>query len=258
MNAILKVRNGLSDSLAMTGRVLRYTTRSVDTIITVVAMPIMFMLLFVYVFGGAIHTGSTRYIDYIVPGILLMCTASGVAYTAFRLNNDITKGIFERFHSMPVAKSSILAGHVLTSLLFNAVSIALILLIACVLGFRSEAGLLAWLAIAGILLLCTLALTWIAVTFGLLARSAEGASVFSYVLLVLLFISSGFVPTDTMPHGLELFAENQPMTAIINAVRSLMFNRPIGDSALLAVAWCMGILILFFLAAMRTYRRRST
>lgn len=257
MSSMLRIRNSISDSIVMTGRVLRYTTRSVDTIITVVAMPTMLMLLFVYVFGGAIHTDSAKYIDYIVPGIILMCIASAVAYTAFRLNNDITKGIFERFHSMPVAKSSILAGHVLTSVVFNAISVVLILLFALVLGFRSEAGILGWLAISGILLLCTLALTWIAVMFGLLAKSAEGASVWSYVLLVLLFISSGFVPTDTMPHGLRLFAENQPMTPIIEAIRSLMLRQPAGRNVLTAVLWCVGLLIVSYLVAMRIYRRKS-
>lgn len=256
-NAISRIRNSLSDSVVMTGRVLRYTTRSIDTIITVVAMPIMFMLLFVYVFGGAIHTGSIRYVDYIVPGVILMCIASGVAYTAFRLNNDITKGIFGRFHSMPIAKSSILAGHVLTSVIFNAVSVALILAFALVIGFRPGAGIAAWLEIVGILLLCTLALTSIAVMFGLLAKNAEGASAWSYVLLVLLFISSGFVPTDTMPRGLQVFAENQPMTPIIEAVRALMLGHRAGRSALLAVLWCIGILIVSYLVAMRIYGRKS-
>jgi ABC-2 type transport system permease protein len=257
MNVLLKMRYSVGDSIVMTGRVLRYTTRSVDTIITVVAMPIMLMLLFVFVFGGAIHTGSTRYVDYIVPGIILMCIASGVAYTAFRLNNDITKGIFERFHSMPIAKSSILAGHVLTSVVFNVVSVMLILLFALLLGFRPDASIAGWLAIAGILLLCTLALTWIAVMFGLLAKSAEGASVFSYILLVLLFISSGFVPTDTMPKGLRLFAENQPMTPIIESLRSLMLHQPVGNSAVLAVTWSLGILAVCYLAAMLIYRRKT-
>lgn len=256
MNAMVKIRYTMSDSIAMTGRVLRHTTRSVDTIITVVGMPIMFMLLFVYVFGGAIHTGSVAYIDYIVPGIVLMCIASGVAYTAFRLNNDVTRGIFERFHSMPIARSSILAGHVLTSLAFNAISVALILLFALVLGFRSGATIVAWLAVTGILILCTLALTSIAVMFGLMAKSAEGASVWSYVLLVLLFMSSGFVPTDTMPHGLRLFAENQPMTPIIQSIRSLMLHHAVGDSALLAVLWCVAILAVSYPVAMRIYRRK--
>ncbi len=257
MSAFVKIRNTMGDSIVMTGRVLRYTTRSIDTIITVVGMPIMFMLLFVYVFGGAIRSGSVKYIDYIVPGIMLMTIASGVAYTAFRLNNDVMKGIFDRFNSMPIARSSILGGHVLTSVLFTAISVLIILVFALAIGFRPEAGALDWLAIAGILLLCTVALTWIAIMFGLLAKSPEGSGVWSYVLLALLFISSGFVPTDTMPHGLRLFAENQPMTPIIGSVRALMLHQPVGKSALSAVAWCVGILIVSSFAAMRIYRRKS-
>ena len=203
MKAMSAIRNSLGDSLLMSGRILRHSTRSLDTMITVVAMPMMMMLMFVYVFGGAIDTGAVEYIDYIVPGIILMCIASAVAYTAFRLNNDVTKGIVERFRSMPIAGSSILAGHVLSSLVFNAVSVLLILLFAFLLGLRTEVGIIGWLSIAGILLLCILALTWIAVLFGLLAKSAEGASVFSYLVLGLLFTSSSFVPTDTMPRGLQ-------------------------------------------------------
>jgi ABC-2 type transport system permease protein len=256
MNRISEMRNSLSDSIVMSGRVLRHMTRSIDTIITVVAMPSMMMLMFVYVFGGAIDTGAVQYIDFIVPGIILMCIASAVAYTAFRVNNDVTKGIFERFHSMPIARSSVLAGHVLSSLVFNTVSVLIILLLAFVLGFRTDAGIVGWLSISGVLLLFTLALTWIAVMFGLLARSSEGASVFSYLVLILLFISSSFVPTDTMPRALRIFAENQPMTPVIETLRSLMLHRPPGRDALVAVLWFVAILAVSYVAATRIYRLR--
>jgi ABC-2 type transport system permease protein len=212
--------------------------------------------MFVYVFGGAIDTGAVQYIDFIVPGIILMCIASAVAYTAFRVNNDVTKGIFERFHSMPIARSSVLAGHVLSSLVFNTVSVLIILLLAFVLGFRTDAGIVGWLSISGVLLLFTLALTWIAVMFGLLARSSEGASVFSYLVLILLFISSSFVPTDTMPRALRIFAENQPMTPVIETLRSLMLHRPPGRDALVAVLWFVAILAVSYVAATRIYRLR--
>lgn len=256
MKAMSAIRNSLGDSLLMSGRILRHSTRSLDTMITVVAMPMMMMLMFVYVFGGAIDTGAVEYIDYIVPGIILMCIASAVAYTAFRLNNDVTKGIVERFRSMPIAGSSILAGHVLSSLVFNAVSVLLILLLAFLLGLRTEVGIIRWLSIGGILLLCILALTWIAVLFGLLAKSAEGASVFSYLVLGLLFTSSSFVPTDTMPRGLRVFAENQPMTPIIETLRALMLRQPVGRTALAAVLWCVALLALSYFGAMRIYRLR--
>lgn len=257
MSIISKIKNDLSDTMVMSGRMLRHNFRSIDTIITVIAMPIMIMLMFVYVFGGSIDTGTVDYINYVVPGIILMCITSGVAYSAFRLNNDVTKGIVERFRSMPIAKSSILGGHVLTSVVFNAFSTVLILLFSLLIGFRSDAGISGWLLVTGILLLFTLAMTWIAVMFGLSANSAEGAGVFSYLLMFLLFISSGFAPTESMPRIVRLFAENQPMTPIIETVRSLLLNQSVGNNALIAVLWCVGILIASYIAAMQIYKRKT-
>lgn len=256
MRMISKINNNFSDTMVMSGRMLRHNFRSVDTIITVVAMPIMIMLMFVYVFGTSIDTGSVSYINYVVPGIILMCITSDVAYSAFRLNNDITKGIVERFRSMPIAKSSILGGHVLSSLLFNAFSTLIILLFALLIGFRSDAGIAGWLLVTGILLLFTLSMTWVAVMFGILANSAEGAGVFSYLLLGLLFISSGFAPTETMPRVVRLFAENQPMTPIIDAVRAILMNEPVGNNALIAILWCLGILIASYIGAMQIYKHK--
>lgn len=253
---ISRIKSYLSDTLVLSGRMLRHNFRSIDTIITVIAMPLMMMLMFVYVFGGSINTGSVKYINYVVPGVILICITSGVAYSAFRLNNDITRGIFERFRSMPIAKSSILGGHVLTSVAFNAFSTILIILFALLFGFRSDAGITGWLLATGILLLFTLAMTWIAVMFGLLANSAEGAGVFSYVLLALLFISSGFAPTKSMPMMVRIFAENQPMTPIIDTVRSLLLNGSVGSNSLIAVLWCAGILIASYIASMQIYKHK--
>src|SRR5215468_10869928 len=187
-----------SDTAVLLGRTLRHITRSPDTIITTTIMPIAFMLLFVYVFGGAIQTGSKNYVNYLLPGILLITIASGISYTAYRLFLDMQSGIFERFHSMPIARSSVLWGHVLTSLVANAISVLIIILVGLIMGFRTSAGILAWLAVAGILALFTLALTWIAVIAGLLAHSPDGASAFSYPIVFLPFVSSAFVPTATM------------------------------------------------------------
>ncbi len=257
MQLVSKIKDNLSDTFVMSGRVLRHTFRSIDTIITVVATPIMMMLMFVYVFGGSINTGSVSYIDYVVPGIVLMCIISGIAYTAVRLNNDFTQGIIDRFRSMPIAQSSILSGHVLTSLTFNAFSTILILLFALLIGFRPHAGIIGWLLVTGILLLFTLALTWTAVTFSLLAKSAEGAGAFSYVLFFLPFVSSGFAPTDSMPRLVRLFAENQPMTSIINSIRSLLMGGSAGNDALVAVLWCLGALIVSYIAAMQLYKHKT-
>jgi ABC-2 type transport system permease protein len=244
------------DTAVLTARCMRHVTRSLDTIITVTIMPIAFMLLFVYVFGGAIHTGAGRYVDYLLPGILLITIASGIAYTAFRLFTDLQSGIFERFHSMPIARSSVLWAHVLTSLVSNGISVVVVVLVALLMGFRSSAGILAWLAVAGILGLFTLALTWIAVIPGLTATSVDGASAFSYPILFLPFVSSAFVPTATMPGPVRAFAENQPVTSIVNTIRDLLAQRPVGTDIWIALAWCVGVLIVAYVFAMATYRRK--
>jgi ABC-2 type transport system permease protein len=246
----------LSDTRVMTRRMLRHVTRSVDTIITVTIMPIAFMLLFVYVFGGAIQTGTDNYVNYLLPGILLIAIASGISYTAFRLFVDLQSGIFERFHSMPIARSSVLWGHVLTSLVSNAISVLVIILVALVMGFRSSAGLPAWLAVAGILALFTLALTWLAVIAGLSAKSTDGAGAFSYPLIFLPFVSSAFVPTASMPGPVRAFAENQPVTAIVNTIRELLAQQPVGSEIWVALGWCVAILVIAYAFAMRAYRRK--
>ena len=246
----------LGDTAVLTGRSLRHITRSLDTIITTAIMPIAFMLLFVYVFGGAINTGSGSYVNYLLPGILLITIASGISYTAFRLFLDMKSGIFERFQSMPIARSSVLWAHVLTSLVANLISVVVVVLVAFLMGFRSGAGVLAWLAVAGILMLFTLALTWLAVIPGLTAKSLDGASAFSYPLIFLPFISSAFVPTDTMPGPVRGFAEHQPVTSIVNTIRHLFTQQPVGTDIWTALAWIVGILIVAYAFAMATYRRK--
>jgi ABC-2 type transport system permease protein len=246
----------LSDTRVLLRRSLRHVTRSLDTIITTAIMPIAFMLLFVYVFGGAIKSGSASYVSYLLPGILLITIASGISYTAYRLFLDLQSGIFERFHSMPIARSSVLWAHVLTSLVANLISIVVVVLVALLIGFRSSAGVLAWLAVAGILILFTLALTWVAVIPGLTAKSIDGASAFAYPLLFLPFISSAFVPTATMPGPVRAFAENQPVTSIVNSIRALFEQQPVGGDIWIALAWCVGILVVAYAFAMVVYRRK--
>ena len=244
------------DTAVLTGRTMRHVTRSVDTIITTAVMPIAIMLLFVYVFGGAIDTDTVSYVDYMLPGILLITIASGVAYTAARLFTDLASGIFERFQSMPIARPSVLWAHVLTSLAANSVSLVIVVGVALLMGFRSGAGVLAWLAVAGILVLFTLAMTWIAVIAGLSAGSAEGAGAFSYPLIFLPFISSAFVPTGTMPGPVRVFAENQPVTSIVNTIRDLLTEQPVGNDIWSALAWCVGILVVAYAVAMAVYHRK--
>ena len=245
-----------SDMGVMLGRSMRHIFRSMDTIITVTIMPIAFMLLFVYVFGGAIQAGTDNYVNYLLPGILLIAIASGIAYTAYRLFMDMQRGIFERFHSMPIARSAALWGHVLTSLVSNAISVAVIILVALIMGFRSSAGVLSWLAVAGILALFTLALTWIAAIAGLSAKSVDGASAFSYPIIFLSFISPAFVPTESMPSGVRAFAENQPVTSIVKTIRALLSSQPVGNDIWTALTWCAGIMLVAYIFAMRAYKKR--
>jgi ABC-2 type transport system permease protein len=244
------------DAAVLTGRSLKHVTRSLDTIITTAITPVAIMLLFVYVFGGAIKSGSDSYVNYMLPGILLITIASGISYTAYRLFTDIQAGIFERFQSMPIARSGVLWAHVLTSLVANLVSLVIVVGVALIMGFRSGAGVLAWLAVAGILLLFTLALTWIAVIPGLTAKSVDGAGAFSYPLIFLPFISSAFVPTDSMPGPVRWFAENQPVTPIVNAIRDLFTGQPVSSDIWTALAWCVGILVVAFAFSMVIYRHK--
>lgn len=245
-----------ADTAALTGRSLRHISRSADTIITTALTPIALLLLFVYVFGGAIEAGGESYVNYLLPGILLIAIASGIAYTAVRLFTDMQSGIFERFHSMPIARSSVLWAHVLTSLVANGITVVIIVLVGLLMGFRTSAGVGAWLGVAGILALFTLALTWLAVIAGLTAKSVDGAAGFSYPLIFLPFISSAFVPTETMPGPVRWFAENQPVTSIVDSIQHLFAGEPVGNDLWIALGWCVGILVVAYVGAMAAYRRR--
>src|ERR1700729_1875505 len=230
----------LGDPAVLLGRSMRHITRSLDTIITVSVMPIALMLLFVYVFGGAIDPGSNNYVTHLLPGILLITIAMGISYTAYRLFTDVQSGIFERFQSMPIARSSVLWAHVLTSVASNLISLVLVVLVAVAMGFRSGAGVLAWLAVIA----------------GLSAKTTDGAGAFSYPIIFLPFISSAFVATRTMPGPLRAFADNQPVTSIVNTIRDLLAQQPAGTSIWIALAWCLGILIVAYALAMATYHRK--
>lgn len=246
-----------NDLGVMLGRSLRHIFRSLDTIMTVTLSPIAIMLLLVYVFGGAIQAGTDNYVNYLLPGIMLMTIANGIGYVAYRLFLDKQRGIFERFHTMPIARSAPLWGHVLTSLVSNALSVVVIILVALAMGFRSSAGILQWLAVAGILVLFTLTLTWISVIAGMSAKSADSAGAFAFVIHLLPFVSSAFVPTASMPPVVRAFAENQPVTSIVNAIRALLAGQPVGNNIWVALAWCVGIMLVAYMFAMRTYKQRA-
>ncbi|QJB31482.1 ABC transporter permease [Chitinophaga oryzae] len=245
------------DMGVMLGRSMRHIFRSMDTIITVTIMPIALMLLFVYVLGGAIQSGADNYVNYLLPGIMLIAVANSIGYVSFRLFTDVQRGIFERFNSMPIARSAALWGHVLTSLVSNVISVSVIVLVALLMGFRSSAGVLSWLAVAGILAMFTLALTWVAAIAGLSAKSVDGASAIAYPIHFLPLISSAFVPTSTMPAGVRAFAENQPLTPMVNAIRALLSNQPVNGEIWVALAWCLGIMLVAYAFAMRVYNKRG-
>lgn len=241
------------------GRLMKHIFRSPDTIITVAIIPIAMMLMFVYVFGGAVAASlgnNINYVNYQLPGILLIAVASGISYTAYRLFTDTRKGLFARFNSMPIRRSSVLWAHVLTSLVSNMLTLVVIFLVALLMGFRSNAGILSWLSVIGILLLFTLALTWVAVLPGITAKSMEGASGFSYPLIFLPMLSSAFVPTETMPKALRIFAENQPVTSIVNTIRSLLNTDPVGKDVWVALTWCVVIIVVAYVFAIKAYNRR--
>lgn len=250
------MKDHLTETAVLLGRSLRHITRSLDTIITTTIMPIAFLLLFVYVFGGSIDVGGQRYVDYLLPGILLITIASGISYTSYRLFVDVQSGMFERLQSMPIARSSVLWAHVLTSLIANLVSVGIVVLVALLMGFRSGAGALAWLGVVGILTLFTLALTWLAVIAGLSAKSVDGAGAFAYPIIFLPFISSAFVLTASMPGPVRAFAEHQPVTPIVNTIRDLFDQQPVGTGVWIAIAWCLGILVVAYGLAMAAYHRR--
>ena len=244
------------DTTVLLGRSMRHITRRLDTIITVTIMPIALMLMFVYVFGGAIDTGTGAYVNYLLPGILLITIAMGISYTAFRLFTDVQSGIFERFQSMPIARSGLLWAHVLTSVVSNLISLGIVVLVALLMGFRSSAGVLTWLAVAAILVLFTLAVTWLAVIAGLTAKTVDGVSALSYPIIFLPFISSAFVPTDDMPTPVRVFAENQPVTSIVDTIRDLFAQQPVSADIWVALGWCVGLLVVAYSLAMATYHRK--
>ena len=249
----------LADTWTLAKRSLRHITRSPDTIITVLLMPIALMLLFVYVWGGALgqQTGSVSYINFIVPGIVVMTVISGISYAAVRLNIDVQSGIINRFRTMPVAPSSILGGQVASSTLSNLFSSMLVFLVAFAIGFRSQAGGMGWLIFAGLLVLFTLATTWLAIFFGLLAKSTEAAGAFSYVLLLLIFISPSFVPTASMTPFLRGFAEHQPLTPVVETMRSLLIDGTAGPHVWTAIAWILVVLVVSYLLSVAVYKRKG-
>jgi ABC-2 type transport system permease protein len=246
----------MSDALTLTSRSVRLSLRTVDALLTSLFLPVVLMLVFVYLFGGAIRTG-TAYVTYVVPGVILLCATFGSATTAVSVNADMAGGIIDRLRAMDVSGPALLAGHVAASVLGNLASTALVLAVGLAIGFRPHATPLDWLAAAGVLLAFVLAMSWLAAAIGLLARSPEGANGATFVLMFVPYASSAFVPVATMPAWLQGFAGHQPVTPVIETLRGLLLGTPVGSQPWIALAWCAGILAVSVGLAGVLFRRRT-
>lgn len=250
------MHDALTNSFTMAGRSLRLTRRQVDALLMSLMLPIMLMLVFVYLFGGAIQTG-TKYVTYVVPGVLLLCAGFGSATTAVSVSNDLTGGIIDRFRSLNISGTALLNGHVAASAVRNLASTVVVFGVAFLIGFRPHAGVAEWAAAIGVLLAFVLAISWLAAAFGVLAKTPEAAGGFSFFVMFVPYASSAFVPIDTMPSWLHGFARDQPVTPVIETVRGLLLNQPVGDSAWIALTWCGGILLASIALAAVFFRRRT-
>jgi len=247
-----------ADTYIMFKRSLTKTLRSPEAMAMAVLVPIVLMVLFGYVFGGIVDLGEINYINFIVPGIIVQCVTNASATTALSIHNDMSTGIIDRFRSMAIAKSAVISGHVWVSVIRSIVIAAVTIGVAVAIGFRPQAGFVDWLIIAGILTLFIIAMTWVVVIFGLIASDAESISGTGFLLTILVFLSSAFAPTESLPTALRIFAENQPMTPVINALRGLMLGLPMDGEILAAVAWCAGITVAAFVLAVRIYKGKLT
>lgn len=249
----------VADSATMLRRNLRHTLRYPASMVTSLAIPVLLLLLFVGVFGGAISagtmTGGGRYIDYIVPGILLVCIGYGASTTALAVNKDMTEGIIDRFRTMAIARQSVLTGHVLAATIRTMVSVAMVVGVGMLMGFRPTTDPLRWLGATGIVLLLAVALTWLAVAIGLASPTPEGTTGFLLLVQILPFVSSAFVTPETMSGPVRWFAANEPFTPIIDTLRALLMDTPVGNDGPIAVAWCVGLAAAGYLWARAVFNR---
>ena len=245
----------MTDSLTFIGRSLRHSVRSIDALLTAILLPVAIMLMFVYVFGGAIETDG-RYVDYVVPGIIVLCAGFGSAGTAVAVALDMTTGVIDRFRTLPISSAAVLTGHVAASVARNVLSSLLVLGVALLAGFEPHASVLDWLAAAGLLLALMTAISWIAACFGLIAKSVEAANALTFVAAFAPYLSSAFVPPGTMPAGLSWVAEHQPVTPIADTLRELLLGMPVGNEAIVAIAWCAAGIVIGRLGAAYLFARR--
>lgn len=246
----------VKDGWTMSRRSFKHILRSPDALFLSIGLPVVLMLMFVFVFGGAINTG-TDYINYVVPGVIITCVGYASSMTAGSVAQDMVGGIFERLRSMPIKPSSLLVGHVIGSFVRNAIGAIIVFVVAVLIGFEPNAELLDWLGVVGYLSLFLLAISWLALVFGLIAKSVESASAFTFFIMFLPYISSAFVPTETMPKWLHSFAEHQPMTPLIETLRGFLTGTPIGNSAYLALLWFGSLMIVSIIIATIIFKRKK-
>ncbi len=247
----------VSDIKVMLGRSLKHIFKNLDQLMSLAIQPIMFMLLFRYVFGGAINTGGVTYVNFLVAGILIQMTAFGATTTSISVATDVKRGIIDRFKSLPIMSSAVMIGHVSADLVRNTISSIVMIGVAFLVGFRPEANFLEWLMIWGIVMLFTFAFSWFSAIMGLLAKSVEAVQWMGFLFVFpLTFASSAFVPTDGMPKYLRIFAENQPVTHVIEAVRALMVGTPVGDHIFWSVIWCVGLTVVCIPLAGYMFRKK--
>jgi ABC-2 type transport system permease protein len=248
----------LSDSWVLARRSVKHITRNLDQLLAVGLFPIMFFLLFRFVFAGAIDTGGVSYVNFLVPGVLVQMLAFGANYTTLNLAIDLQRGIVDRFRSLPMASSALLVGHVWADLVRNSISWLIVLGVSFLVGFQPVAGPLEWLLVFSLAMLFSLAISWLSAIMGLIVKSMEAAQWTGFIVIFpLTFVSGAFVPTDTMPAELRAFAENQPLTQVIQAMRAWLVGTPIGNSDWLAFAWCVGIIVVAIPIATWLFRRQS-
>jgi ABC-2 type transport system permease protein len=248
----------LSDTYLMAKRSILHIIRNLDQLMSLIMFPIMFMLLNRYVFGGAINTGDITYANYLFAGILVQVLAFGANYTTINLAVDLKEGIIDRFRSLPMANSALVTGHIASDLVRNIISALIIIPIGFLVGFRPNASATEWIMVAGLAMLFTLAISWLSAILGLLVKSLEAAQWMGFVVIFpLTFISSAFVPTNTMPHALRVFAENQPLTQVINAMRSWLVGTPMNGAAWKAVIWCVAIIVISIPITTWLFKRRA-
>lgn len=254
----MKIKDILLDCWILTKRSMTHIVKNMDQLLGVAIMPIMFLLLFRYVFGGAIDTGGTTYINFLVAGILVQTLAFGASTTAINLVLDMKRGVIDRFRSLPMFAPGLVVSHTVADLIRNILSGIIMILVAFLVGFRPTAGFTEWLMIIGLLLLFTFAISWLSAILGLLAKSFEAIQWMTFVIIMpLTFASSAFVPTEGMPSAIKWFAENQPFTQVIEAMRAWMVGTPVGDSALMAFIWCVGLLIISIPTAIWLFNRKT-